>query len=406
MTNGIYWPGKFATIFLDSQPNKITLKVKKKFQDKFKTIKWICFSTKSGKIRVYHWSRRQGIKDITYSHKIDIFIRKLCKVALIENYGLPKSELAKNLSILLNKEVDESSIYNSIATEVMPLLNEYDVFEAIPYKLREGFKNEKLAQAVKAWFGRDNKQLVRKLGTLLQSEIICDKRYLGQHKLNWLALVKLLFDDWSNIDYTYKLLEIEPLQWSYINPNQVYNLLKIYSPKSVIRLLNKREAVYLGDAGKMYHELLQAYPNYKLLKRPRSSQELHDYLVRDYNRLKVEQTPSITLPTEKLGHLNGAKINDNLQVSIPKNSVTLIQWGHSLRQCVAAYKDKVISKQCYIIGIVKAEVIKYCVEVNHQGEIIQFSGYRNCFPEPQDWLDVMTYLARELHKVFKPQFQN
>lgn len=327
---------------------------------------------------------------------------------MIENCeacGQPKSELAKNLSILLNKEVDESSIYNSIAPKVMPLLNEYDAFEAIPYKLREGFKNEKLTQAVKAWFGRNNKQLVRKVGSLLQPEIILNKKYLGQHKLNWLTLVHLLYDDWSNIDYTYKLLEVEPLQWNYINPNKVYNLLKIYSPNSVIRLLNKREFIYLGDAGKMYHELLQVYPNYILPLRPRSLQELHDYLVRDYNRFKVEQTRSIILPTEKLGHLNGAKINDNLQVSIPQNNATLIQWGNSLRQCVASYQDKIINKQCYIIGIVQAEVVKYCVEVNHQGQIIQFSGYRNCFPEPQDWLDVVTYLTTELHNVFKPQSQ-
>lgn len=78
--------------------------------------------------------------------------------------------------------------------------------------------------------------------------------------------------------------------------------MKGYNPQRVIKLLAETPGYYLNDAASMYGKVIKAIPKYQLPNRPRSAKELHDDIMRDFNRVMENKAEEKKLPTDKLGH--------------------------------------------------------------------------------------------------------
>ncbi|MBD2309827.1 PcfJ domain-containing protein [Chroococcidiopsis sp. FACHB-1243] len=397
---GIYWQGKYGILFLDRAENKVTLRLRQKVKGEFRTTKWLCFSLRTGKLRVYIWSKRYGVRDATYSDT-ECLIYKLAKAARVAGSD------SRNLSIALAKQAVAEllqiekcpNLYETTIAKVLPFLQQYDSIPPIPAILRLGLKRENLKDAVKIWFGRDSKQLLKLAARLLEAQVEYGRKCLWAVHTNWLALAVAFAQQWQ-LDYIHTLLELKPVE---IDPKQVHHLLQQYSPQRVLKLLEsvaeEYNASYLLDAANMYWQMSKELPHYKLPSRPRSLCQLHDWIQRDYNRFRSEREEKRRLPIKMLGKLDGMAVN-GLVFVVPRTARMLIEWGNALNICIGSYADKAIKRHCYLLGVMAEAELKYAIEIDRQGRIVQFSGRRNSPPAAQDRAAVEAFLRPRLEELF------
>ncbi len=399
-----YWVGSTGTIFLQSSETKVTLKLRVSKNGVTKTRKWLCFSKTSGKLRVYYWTPRKGILDISYCQNAREIIRVICRQAEYKGYInefinppqiQPYEEIASALSILLNTPVSSWKIDEVVIKEVLPFLQQYSRdIPAIPKAIIKGLKKTNLKEVVQECFGRSNKQLVKLVGELL----LPDQLYQGISSINLTLLVLAVkfSQDWE-LDYIHKLLAVKPFS---VDVNKLYLLLQHYSPSRVITLVNQ-QGNFLQDAARMYAEIINDINGYKLPERPRNAKQLHDWVMRDYQRIISEREENKLLPTEKLGYLEGVPVG-NMIIRVPTIGKTLIEWGNSLNICISFYTDYAIKKNCYLLGVEQYGAIKYALEINPRGEIVQFVGEDNSFPDAESATIINAFLKNELAKAFPP----
>ena len=402
---GIYWQGKYGMLFLDRAENKVTLRLRQKVKGEFKTTKWLCFSLRTSKLRVYMWSKRYGVRDVTYSDT-ECIIYKLAKAARVggcDSRNLPIALAKQAVAELLQIEKCPNR-YETIIAEVLPFLQQYDCIPAIPAILRQGLKREKLKDAVKIWFGRDSKQLLKLVAQLLEAQVEYQRKCLWQVQSNWLALAVTFAQQWQ-LDYIHTLLELKPVE---IDPQRVHHLLQQYSPQRTLKLLESAaeeyNASYLLDAANMYWQMSKDLPHYKLPPRPRSLCQLHDWIQRDYNRFRSEREEKRRLPIKKLGKLDGTAVN-GLVFVVPRTAHMLLEWGNALNTCIGSYADKAIKRHCYLLGVMAERELKYAIEIDRQGRIVQFSGRRNSRPAAQDRAAVEAFLRPRLEELFPSKSQ-
>ncbi|MBD2307796.1 PcfJ domain-containing protein [Chroococcidiopsis sp. FACHB-1243] len=398
---GIYWQGKYGILFLDHAENKVTLRLRQQVKGEFKTTKWLCFSLRTGKLRVYRWSKRYGVRDVTYSDT-ECLIYKLAKAARVggsDSRNLPIALAKQAVAELLQIEKCPN-LYETTIAEALPFLQQYDRIPPIPAILRQGLKRENLKDAVKIWFGRDSKQLLKLVARLLETQVEYGRKCLWAVQINWLALAVAFAQQWQ-LDYIHTLLELKPVE---IDPQQMHHLLQQYSPQRALKLLESAAAEeynssYLLDAANMYWQMSKELPHYKLPSRPRSLCQLHDWIQRDYNRFRSEREEKRRLPFKKLGKLDGTTVNGFVFV-VPRTAQTLIEWGNALNICIGSYADKAIKRHCYLLGVMAEAELKYAIEIDRQGRIVQFSGRRNSRPAAKDRAAVEAFLQPRLEELF------
>lgn len=66
-----------------------------------------------------------------------------------------------------------------------------------------------------------------------------------------------------------------------------------------------------------------------------------------------------------------------LEVVIPQTNTDMIIWGQRLNICVGSYAQDVKNQQTLVLGVKELGQIKYCVEFNLQGHLVQFKGKHN-----------------------------
>lgn len=205
--------------------------------------------------------------------------------------------------------------------------------------------------------------------------------------------------------YIHTLLELKPVE---IDPQRVHHLLQQYSPQRALKLLDSAEDGYanylLLDAANMYWQMSKDLLHYKLPPRPRTLCQLHNWIQRDYNRFCSEREEKRRLPIKKLGKLDSTAVN-GLVFVVPRTAHTLIEWGNALNICIGSYADKAIKRHCYLLGIKAEGELKYAIEIDRQGRIVQLGGRRNSRPAAEDRAAVEAFLRPRLEELFPRKSQ-
>jgi hypothetical protein len=138
------WQGSSATIYLDVDNEKISLRLRQTINGKNGTKEYICFSTKSGGLIVYHWKPRMKLRNINYQLKYLIkFITKLVNRAYYSKGNILNGEaaaqtiheiinsLAIELSNLLKSQINYLTLAQDLAYKIFPLCYQYKIINPL-----------------------------------------------------------------------------------------------------------------------------------------------------------------------------------------------------------------------------------------------------------------------------------
>lgn len=111
-------------------------------------------------------------------------------------------------------------------------------------------------------------------------------------------------------------------------------------------------------------------------------EKLDFFATRLLNRVtKMEQPLREELNCPPLFKLTNARIeNLGLVIKVPQTNYDLFDWGMYLHNCVGDYVEKCINAESFIIGVFENDHIKYCLEINIEGQIKQIEGKYKTFP--------------------------
>ena len=130
-----------------------------------------------------------------------------------------------------------------------------------------------------------------------------------------------------------------------------------------------------------------------------SLKQLHDevsLLVRD---LKAEQkNRPITYPPQ-VDCIDGMVGPDGLMLVLPRQTITLVRWGHEMQNCLAGYDSKVLPGESLVIGVLKDSKLTYALEIGVQHayaplKILNVLDPTTITPESAPKLKIMQFQAR------------
>lgn len=291
----LFSKGSSATIFLDADSEKISLRLRQNVNGKNATREYICFSIKSGKLIVYHWKPRKGLCNINYQLKN--LIKLITKLANRAYYGKGNildgetaaqtiheiiNSLAIELSNLLKSQINYLTLAQDLAYKIFPLCYQYKIINPLysPKIILKQMKHPFINDAIAGWFKTNPTEQLSK--TVL-------KKLNSEQGVSQLALV-VLFRHQSkfSLQDTIALLNLD-FHVSY--PTQMYKLLSYYNLEQINQLIitkNLSEFNYLELAKLLYLEILHLEQNYQPPTSPRTSKHLYDLLKADLAAIKVE----------------------------------------------------------------------------------------------------------------------
>lgn len=182
-------------------------------------------------------------------------------------------------------------------------------------------------------------------------------------------------------------------------------LLENYSPRRWMRLLENANGS-IDDIQELRDTLRlmvmsQQRGDVTLPREPRTFEELHNHVVRDYNRHQrwnpapwradpaaplanpaVNYTPPA--PVEEINLLPLWEKFDGIEyekykIVVPRHADTLANWGNEMHHCIAGYARAMHEHRCLLLGVLEDGKLKYNLEIR-QGRIVQFRGFANATP--------------------------
>lgn len=289
------WQGHSATIFLDADNEKISLRLRKSINGKNGTREYICFSIKSGNLIVYHWKPRKGLRNINYQLKNLIkFITKLVNRAYYSKGNVLDSEaaaqtiyeiinsLAIELSNLLKCQINYITLAEDLASNIFSLCYQYRLINPLysPKIILTGMKNGFINDAIAQWLKTNpNEQL---------SKIVLEK--LNSEKGVSQLTLAILFRHQSKFSLE-DAIALLYLDFHTASPTQLYKLLSTYNMQQVSTLINSEitsDIRYLEQAKLLYLEITALDSNYQPPAFPKTSKHLYDLLKADLAAIKVE----------------------------------------------------------------------------------------------------------------------
>ena len=179
-----------------------------------------------------------------------------------------------------------------------------------------------------------------------------------------------------------------------------------YNDKRILKLIaqmNKNEIHFMKDSIEMikiinkYNDKVQESSQKikKLIKKPKSFKEIHDYL--SILTTQIKQKNFDLIGQEKIINLEKYS-NKNLSIKIPLKNYDLIEIGQKLSICVGGghYANKINNKESLIMTVFKNNQLTYCVELDYNNyNIIQARGAFNNKVKPKD-LDIITNIVSKL----------
>ena len=98
-------------------------------------------------------------------------------------------------------------------------------------------------------------------------------------------------------------------------------------------------------------KLREKYPNgLELPKNWKTLKELHDKVSVMYNEIKAEDNNKTISYDEVEWGLHGMR-KDNIELILPSEGKTLVEWGAEQNHCVASYAERAAAKECIIVGV-------------------------------------------------------
>lgn len=289
------WQGHSATIFLDADNEKISLRLRQSINGKNGTREYICFSIKSGKLIVYHWKLRKGLCNINYQlENLIKFITKLVNRAYYKKGNVLDGETAAQtiheiincltieLSNLLKSQVNYLTLAQDLAYKIFPLCYQYRSINPLySHKIiLKQMKHSFINDAIAGWFKTNpteqlSKTILKKLNSQQGvSQLVLTILFRHESKFSLEDAIALL-----NLDF-------------HVNyPTQTYKLLSYYNIKQVNQLImtdNESHIKYLELAKVLYLETILLEPNYLLPASPRTSKHLYDLLQADNRAIKAQ----------------------------------------------------------------------------------------------------------------------
>lgn len=405
-------------VYINKGENKVTLKMYHTFLGRQYELKWwICISWASGKPIVYRsLPYSSTILNISYSSLKEELSMMLDGVSG-KDIKVKKEKLLKKFIKLCNNFFQECKDIDSINAKILkiwfPLLDYLDnnlVLLFIPALsqqqpiFRKGLKESNIRIAVKKWFGKAPKGLVRRVATLLKPEK--NKTILNRNISKLILAISC--HKWK-IDYIYQLLDMD-IKWdASFDIKQTRTLLNAYSPKRwLIVFQNDIRSGKLNLRYEIY-DTIYMYANATLEERkalparPSSFEEIHDAIADYLEKTRILRLQDKTLP-ENLSYLDEAKVYSSkdscLKIRIPKVGKDLISWGKQLNNCLISYVERVLKKECFIVGIVdENNSIKYALNICNKS-VVEFSGINNSIPLEEDEKAVRKFLLKHNFRLY------
>ncbi len=241
-------------------------------------------------------------------------------------------------------------------------------------------KEPTFRKAVKKCFGVAGDAMFKAVCEKVKKKSSLDCFLIGMTLRNILSpndLLKLVANFSTDIRYGYKTKELRKFCRLFNNDR-----LKILAAG------NDLFSIYAIDAAKMYFEYKDK--GVILPEKPKSFREIHDFLVKQVNKIK---TGFKELSQEKLKKLDNVQVGD-MTIVIPKSNHELLDWGNAMSNCIGGYWYNVQSGDTNVFGIVKNGDLTYNVEV-YRGAIRQFVGKRNQPAPPEDYGLIEKLLKKE-----------
>jgi hypothetical protein len=336
-----------------------------------------------------------GVRNFTYKNLKTTIREVFAVVAWREKDSAKRNTLIKRIIIFLHGKSFRAKTIEAFNIEVLkqwfPLLRNYNnknLLDIVPLLgddyFRRGFQKENLKDAVRFWFGKTPKGLVRRIGQLFQ-----------QSNISRLSLATTC-RDW-NLDMLYRLLDLE-IVWNFSRERDDVKLLfNAYTSKRVLLLLedyckdySARKERMLQDTFLMFADLDRTGEIY-YSKAPRSFLEIHDVLYPQYYRDEAREVLQNTELPKAYPQLHDHKVG-NLQLIFPDKGKDLYYWGIQLNNCLASYVSRVAYGNYTVIGVAKNNNIAYAVGLE-QDKVTQFCGFNNCEPPKEIRKAICTVLA-------------
>lgn len=291
----LFWQGNSATIFLDADNEKISLRLRQSINGKNGTREYICFSIKSGKLIVYHWKLRKGLRNINYQLKYLIkIITKLVNRAYYSKGNILNGEaavqtiheiinsLAIELSNLLKSQINYLTLAQDLAYKIFPLCYQYKIINPLhsPKIILKQMKHSFINDAIAGWFKTNPTEQLSK--TVL-------KKLNSEQGISQLTLF-ILFRHKSKFSLE-DAIALLNLDFYASSPLQMYKLLSHFNIEQVNQLImtdNESHIKYLELAKLLYLETILLESNYQLPPSPKTSKHLYDLLQADLAAIKAQ----------------------------------------------------------------------------------------------------------------------
>lgn len=280
----------------------------------------------------------------------------------------------------------------------------------LPYLRHEDNVNN----LIKKFFGYNSKSIRKvffsQLSILLNSSTKFDNK--EEIKNSW--ILANCFKKKIPIDYIRQILEASIMLPMHPEcTKKEFKTLKSFAhffigrEKRLLKLLDLKTNNYcyrsnlLTDTLHNLKILIENNPHYDLFKNDFSTlNELHDVVAR--NARKIKDKPFL-IYQKSLHKINGAKINENIQLTLPTTNHDLVNWADELNNCLAGYVNNVKENFSQIIGVLVDQQLTYAIEVNPiTKEVRQFYGKCNTQPKQEHRKIVETYLTDQ--KIIKQYY--
>jgi hypothetical protein len=154
-------------------------------------------------------------------------------------------------------------------------------------------------------------------------------------------------------------------------------------PPRVLRLLDDTMAEpggprLLVDAMSIWDELDPRPPQRRL---PRDLRGFHDEVGRLYTEQRHRIEPLEAFPPELVA-LDGVELPGGLRLRVPRDTGVLTLWGRAMRNCIASYRQAARDGEAWLLGVEVDGELRYNLEIEPGGRVVQFTGPGNSAPDP------------------------
>lgn len=192
--------------------------------------------------------------------------------------------------------------------------------------------------------------------------------------ITYVRYIMDIFD--GNVDHTQKYLASkENFKWTDSDKKIMSFLRSQFSPQKRMKIMTEIKDFdnHLRDVAeqvskydtvdKIPYKLRFDYPEgLRVPKNWKTFKELHDKVSAEYNRIKAEDNNKTIPYSEVEWGIHGMR-KDNVELVLPSEGKTLVEWGSVQEHCVASYADRAANKECIIMGVKVDGVHKYTVEL-------------------------------------------